>query len=717
MNNVIGIEVNNQFLDLNQAGIRIEKINPFFSPSVYQGDYSFPFTLPATEKNMKTLGFVNLVDVSEKVLSYTATVYIYGLPQFSLKLSITKVRLRSIDVILKGGIRSLNTADKKLTEFFADYGYSLGNYQAEITQKATLISKEKNWNVYGFTFVPFYAPNFYSGKNNTFCGVMNRMNSTNGDIYENSGASPNKYALVPFFFLFYLLNEIWKAEGLSPTGSFWEHPELKTLLVFNNYAIDARIQSDDTKLLSNGVLNLTFSGQRPTLTANKQGAFDFAAAWDYGSQEYVITKAGDYSFSFHLNGQSATTASLRPPHPYPGSFEIYHNATKVGAIGINRDWSVNHTYLLNYSFSAGAGNIGDTIHVEFAKNTDVGQAQTYFEMSNEAFAIIAINDSVISTSDKFRFKNHMPPDWTVGQLLKEVKNLGVHIEFDFQNNQVKLDIVDELLNIELAEDKTAISEPLYENNVEGSLEGISLGFEFADDEKAEIDIVQDQYVGEFSDFSELPLPSIDGQLAILTNTNEVVQVQPSGAANAWVSIGHNYKPKVYGKGSESAKSKLAPMLMCRQNNEGGTADQNTAVMPYYPGVGSSNSYGLGINSFQPRLVFYRGENVTSTVTSPKGGKYILASTQRYGINGNLVGNYSFRLDQSSGLLLKHCDKMFKAVTNGEIVEKNLNFNALDFINLKTFQKWVIDNNLFLIKSLSIFINNRSAKVKAYLLKL
>lgn len=715
MNNVIAIQLNDVFLDLNDAGIRIEKTNPFFSPSVYQGDYSFPYTLPATDKNMKALGFVNFVAVSDKKLQHPVTVYVFGIPQFSLKLNITKASRRAIEVVLTGGIKSLKNADKTLTEIFSQKKYYLGNSREAVFAKATEISKVGDWQEYGFTFVPFYAPNFYGSKNPSFCGVVNRMNSVTGDIIANDNTNANKYTLVPWLFLHHVLYECFKLEGLNPVGNFWTHPELNKLLLFNNYSFAARANNDNASIeaTENQVLNANI---RPKFTPFQLDSFDNLGGYDISIDEYVILKAGTFHITYYMLGTINSTASVRPPVIKPGVFKIYYDGTLINTKEVKGSYEEETSVVLGIDIVAGAGDIGKTVYVEFEKDTGTFQTQSYYDLSKDANIQVVVEGTVAETSGVVEYKNHLP-NWTLGKLLNEVKKLGVNIEIDSNNGTVQMDIVDELLNLSTAKDLTSKSEPAYLNDMESAQAGIKISYEFEDGDNAEIELDPSRYRGEVFDDNDLPTAANEGDLMSITNTNDVVEVQPVGASKDWISIGHNYSPRTYGNGKEEVKCELAPMLMARQHNEGGTSLQNSALMPYFRGTGSSPLYGLGINPFTPRLVFYRGENVTTTVDSPEGGKYILATTQRYGINGNLVGNYSFRLDQSSGIIPKHTDKVYTSITAGEIVEKNLYFTASDFFNLKTFGKWLIDNDLFLIKSLSIFINNRSAKVKAYLLKL
>jgi hypothetical protein len=717
LNNIVAIEVSGEFLDLNESALRIEKTNPFFSPSVYQGDYSFPFILPNTDKNVKIFGFANIIDSSLKKIELKGNLYVYGVPYLSVKILVTKANRKNITVVLTAGIKTLLNADVKLNELFKDVKLFLGNASDSVKDTTTLISKEEDWKVYGFTFVPFYAPNFYNSKNPSFCGVINRMNSTNGDILFNNLANPNKYTQVPWFFLHWVLNELFKKEGLTPKGSFWNHPEYQKLLITNYYAIEGRAGNDNTRAMSKGVQVLNTHGQKPEFDPYINGSYDGPQAYDVNIDEYTITTAGDYTFNIDINGRLLSTASIRPPVPGGGYFRLIYDGLEVAKTPwLNTDWAVNKSWILTYSFTAAPTDIGKTLYVEYDR-TNVNQGQTYFEMSAEAYFDVRLYNPEAYPETYVYAKNHLPNDWTMAQLLNEVKKLGVNIEINNQLAEIQLDLISDKLKETPVPDLTGRAEKDYENDLESYGRGYQIDYEFSDEEKAIKEIDSNKFIGEFFESAFLPTPSKEGDLAILTLTNEVLEVQPSGSSFIWAVIGHNYQSKLYGSGKEKLAIKLKPSFMCIQNNEGGTSLQNTALMPYFNGIGSSSLYGLGINSFTPTILFLRGQNRTETMTSPRGGNYILASSQRYGINHDVVGDISLRLDESNGAIIQNCDTIYKAITNGEVVEKNLYFTAIDFLNLRSFSKWIVENNLYLTKSLSIFINNRSAKVKAYLLKL
>ena len=101
----------------------------------------------------------------------------------------------------------------------------------------------------------------------------------------------------------------------------------------------------------------------------------------------------------------------------------------------------------------------------------------------------------------------------------------------------------------------------------------------------------------------------------------------------------------------------------------------------------------------------------------KGGIYSLASSTIHGINKNVVGEYGFRLDNTTGIIRKLCERFYIAMTNAEEVERDLSLDAKEIISVKSTSKINIDFNVFLIKNLTTSITKNVARVKGVFLKL
>jgi hypothetical protein len=723
---LIAIEINNEFLDLGDTSVRYELVNPIFSTEIYQGDYSFPFTIPATRKNLKTLVFVNSLDVSDRKLEHTVSLHLYGIPRYTVKLRVIKVRKYSIDIRLSGGLKALKNIDKKLSEIDLGPDYDLGNNQPDILAKAKLAAECGDWSVYGFSFVPFSQPNFYNGNNPDFAGVVNRVNSVTGDLLANptTGAVLNKYTLVPFIFQKYLLNKIWQAEGLTPSGTYWDDKEYSALLLYNNFAIEIRPRNFSTKVKTVGNLQLAINNQKLEFFVGPEDTYDNPAAWNTSTFEYTFINTGLHNISIVIEGKQNTSAAVPPLTLFAGFIHVWYDGAIIRVIKPSPQgvFSIDsETLTINLQLNIAGGDIGKTLYLDFFKDPNPEQVNTFFELSDRCIIEVTIDaNSLPATPSSFiQFKNHVA-DMTVGEFLTELRKDGIMYEIDMDKAEVKMNIIDRDLEKDDAIDMTGKASVDYEMIIEDSGKGVSLGYVFPDAENAEIEIPAGKLIGEFmvQQVSEFPAPATEGTYLIMGLSNQVWKVVKDGAnLNSWKHMGHNYAPFKIGNGEMKLQSKLPPMGMCINLNEGGTFDQNLALMPWHEGIGSSDLFGVGINPFDFRRVFWRGYNQFGGAENPKTGKYILANTDIRGLNRNIVGKRSFRLDKEYGMIRHNSERFYTAVSTSEIVEKEMYLEAKDFHKIKGTSKIYVDFNRFIIKSLSTYVTTVSAKAKAILLKL
>lgn len=720
MPGIIDIEVNGVFLDIEEPQIRLETVNSVFTTDFYQGDYSFPFELTMTPNNVKALGYVNQIDTDQVPKEYAATVYIFGIPERSGKLVVTRSRRESVSVVITGGINALKNASKKLSEVMpADY--VLGNSPTEAYNRATLASQITDYSVYGFTFVPFSQPDFYDGKNTAFLGVCNRVNSVTGAILGNSTVTiSNKYNLVPWVFVHFVLAQIFKAEDLNPTGSYWTDPELKTLLLTNNRALDARQTNYDSFLTVVNSTNYTATGQKIAFFTGPEGTYDNAYAWDAAGTQYVIKNAGKHNITVYLRVLLDSTATLKPPVLDGGSVRVIYNGGTVGGHGLNVAQSgYSGALTISVVINAGVGDINKTVYVEYVKSTGLWQNQTYAIIQPGSFFSVDIDLATAPSipATVVRWKNHLP-DWTVGEFLAEIKKLGVLFDFDYSANTAKMDAVNNLLVTNEIIDLTEYSEPGYELNMEDVGKGLKMRYQFPAGQGVVSETDSNLHQGEFATRSDFPAPGAEGSTAVSYQTNEIYQVAKNGTLDAaWELKGHYQPEYTIGNGEKVLDIKLAPVLMTLADNEGGTSQQNKALMPYFKGRGSSELFGLGVEPVVPRLVFFRGANQTGLSATPQGGVYPYAGTGTTGINANTVGKYDLRLDRANSLPRLFMQGIFEAVNTNPVLEKNLFLRPGVFFKLKGTAKVVVDFNVFVIKSISTTLTRKTAKAKAYLLKI
>lgn len=734
------ILVNNVFLDIGDSVLRYELVNPMFITELYQDAYSFPFTIPASELNIKALNYANYLDNSNRNTEYDAWLYIYGVPKFKCKLRITKSNTRTITVSLYSGIKALTNADKKLSEIDLGEDYFLGNTQDEILATAKTATQSGNWQAYPFAFVPFAAPNFYNGNNPNWGGVVNRVDPTTGNIWPIPALGfYNKYTYVPWLFLFYVLYRIFKAENLTIQGSFWTDPEMSKLLLVNNKSLDERTKSKDAFMMMNGTQQFTTTGQKLKFKV-APGMYDSLGGYNPSNDTFTFKAIGDYVITVELIYRAHVDTGTQPSVAHGGSFSIKYDGTDIGnseGLSTEKETTKLFSTFVGYSqkrrvvFDArvtiGSGDIGKSFVLYYNKGTGNLQSNTILDVYNGVnidgatydtlLTVRCENNPQVQPSKTIKFGEHVG-DFTVAGFLSELKKIGLTYDFDYTKGTVTIDKNDSRVTSSNILELTDKSAEDIELSFENSGKGLTLAYEFPAEENAKPNIAKDKVLGEFEDPAYFASPRKDGDYIISSSTRELYKSRVDATYGMmWEKAGYWYPDFVYGKGETSVVCKLAPVQMCIADNEGGSSNQNKALMPYIAGVGTSPIYGVGVNDFALRLVFWRGLNNDGVADTKRGGNYVLASTGMYNINRQKVGNYTFNLETEEGLLRATSERMYTVLTKAEQVEANVYANPADLHSVTAASKVSLKYNTFIPKSFSILINRATAKIKAVMYKI
>lgn len=718
----IAIEVNGTFLDLTERSLRLEVVNAAFDSSVFQGDYSFPFDIPATAKNLMVLGNPSFVDAGFLNEKFDAQVYVFGLPKYLLTLSVTKANKKRISIVLNGGLKALRNADKKLSEIAWPADILLGNTSSSCAAKAKQITLANNWQTYGIAFVPFYAPDFYNGQNPFWGNVCNKQDSTTGGFLSN--VSTNNANLVPWLYLHFVLYTIFKENGLTISGDYWSNEEFATILLVCNKSYDILGDNYNTKVIQDytspgTVYNAT--GQVVGLDLGPSGTFDNAFGWDNATDEYVIKMAGTYTFDFAylLKVNSSASIVTRPFQLDAGAIEFYFDGALVASNDITAQLSLDikeEQNSIKWQFTAVSGDVGKAFQIKFKKGTGINQGPTYINLLEASLNITNSQSGILSRPEMAVKFSDIAPDTTVGNFLAELKKFGLDYNFS-QPGQVIINTVDKQLRESNVIDlSTQAGEPS-DVNYDHIGKGYKIGYQFTNVDNASLGLEASKFEGETWIHEDLPLPSVEGNWRIITSTNEIYKVVTNSSnVNEWQFAGYNYDAYQIGAGEQNNTPAIAPVQMVIATNAGGTSLQNAALMPRYFGKGSTDLYGLGKTNPPLNICFYRGENQLGPRTDDRGGVYFYAGTGQYGVNGNIVGNYTFRLDTRANIIRSNTEIFLEKRNSNPIVEFEAATTATIANSITGSSKMIIDNNVYLVKSLSVFFKRSVAAIKAYVLK-
>jgi hypothetical protein len=313
-------------------------------------------------------------------------------------------------------------------------------------------------------------------------------------------------------------------------------------------------------------------------------------------------------------------------------------------------------------------------------------------------------------------KNHVP-DITVAELLKALKGLAqMEITIDWDLRQFIMNYAENMINNPAEIDLTELCDPFPEQIFDDKNKGYILNYDFGSQDALTTDNFKtlDPSISiiEYNTKFDLPAPAILNSFAVVKNKNKLMQVQLVASVLTWIEYSDYYYPVKVGKGGREIKIELAPMMMTdAHDNYSATSDPNDikALMPTISETGSSVLFDLGINPPSLRVVFMRGK-----ITGTYGGNYIYASSTNIDINGNIVGDYTLKLQGSDGWYQRFLEKILLAIDNSAVYEYLI---LLPASYLKYKGKAQIANVNYLFKNVSMFIGKSIKQSVVKLLKL
>lgn len=693
------IIVNNEVLDILDDTIRFEKVSDFFEFNQSSSDYSFPFIVPATDKNNRILGFLNNPDTINRKLSIPCYVDYEGINSFSAILVINSFTSKRYNITIKSGVNTLSTSKKLLTELNLGGDFFLGADNDAIAEKVAEINGTENWADYGFCFPPIYAPNFYQDSDNTsFCGVINRVNSDTGLPLYNSVTAINVYTMVPLFYVFWILNKIALEEGLRLEGEFISDPEFAKLLVTNMQSLDAPSQTSQA-------LVRTFSSQifndvteHVQLRSDIPNTNDNAGAWSNSLYEYEFLVEGHYSINVtlkyhktHTNAQGV--AYLKVSGGTSLGSDVVPSFLIAGA---------QRTITFSVLFYVPTAYLGRKLYVEFEN-----PVSTPGEIVVDSDSSMFIENLELSGLNVYTTSlnpiNHLQPISVNDFLLSLKKQFNLIWDIDKTRGIFKIDFSEENTGSVETEDITNLVSPDVEVFVENIEKNYFLKFETTDLEFKDFDV--SKITGFYRTPSVFPTPKYSGELVCLLTTNKVYIAVNSGTTLIWQE--HTNLFNGYSTGDVNQEEILldySPVEMCYENNVNTSFVHTPAIMPYIQDKGSSAMFGLGANEHKPRFVFLRGLN--NPTGSDIGGQYLLASTGCYTINGYAVGRRSLVIYSEFGLLESLFKNTIAILISQEVHERAIFLNAPMLLSMSKTKRYLINNIPYKYKSISIPFSKR-----------
>lgn len=253
---MIGIQINGEFLELPvSTTTQIERNTPLTLGDEIIGEYSFPFVFKASPHNMRLCGFINELGTIKNSSNLKIEASYYENNFFAYKGTLVAEYVNTnlnrpgegeISVYFLAGISSFYQQAKNVYLKDIDLGGDrsfqslLFLYEAQSTWYKTSDQTD-------FVFAPIYNPGFLRIDVSTYSNgepvpedVM--PNFMNKIIYYNNVVTlatlPNRYNLVPFIYLVYLIKRVFYAFNFTITGEILEDEDFKKIYVDNYQAVD-----------------------------------------------------------------------------------------------------------------------------------------------------------------------------------------------------------------------------------------------------------------------------------------------------------------------------------------------------------------------------------------------------------------------------------------------------------------------------------------------
>jgi hypothetical protein len=683
-------------LDLGDIRLRWELPNSVFETEVIQNDFTFPFTLPISSVNMKAFNFINLPQVTKQGVKFNVD-FFYEEISVSAILIITGIKKNGFTCNIAAGLSALKNADKSLKELV----YNSGN-PINIPNFNNLTAYETvNWKN-AIAFPPHYNPDFYGDSNPDFCGVVNRQNGDDRSYLTNTIYTGNKYTFVPFVYLHYILKTIFDAENLTILGSYWNHPDFASLLVYNNYALD--------KLNPVGLFSQTsYSGGLGGLVVIVPFTQTAGSGFDNLTHKYPVAVSGNYTFNLTLQG------SIYFPAATIYNSVLYIRYETGGVVSTDIFEVVLSSFMMLTPFSINLTATASLVQFDRVWVEVVSANIFVLGLTSATFNITLDPVDVNYHENNISINNHVP-DITVSDFLNKLKRLAeVDFNLDWNNNTVYLKFIENTLKADVECDFTPFADP-YPEQLLNKGKGYTVNYDFGSNDDLlnnnfkQIDA--NRFLGDFQAYF-FPLPSASGQLARCLSTNQVFQSKPNGSFGfQWEYIGDYYYPQKVNNGKTDYKIEFAPLFMTFGSpavNEG-TGLRAITLMPQIKQKGSSPAFDLGLNDAGLRVVFFRG-----VYNDPYwGGTHVVASSGTFGLSGDVIGAQNLKLDGDDGIFTRYIKNILTIIDNNEIFEYKINLPAS---YLRFRNKIHLDGVNWLIKNVSVSFAKSIKQSVVKLLKL
>ena len=256
---MLALKVNDTFLDIDGASINLEINSPLFSFEITPGDFSYPFNIPPTSKNLIALKHIDVLEIENEIElgTFSAELFLLGNPYLQGELVVLSSNNKSIKVNFNGAtsIFYKGIKNKLLTDFdpfnpktsFSPYASILASYQVCDFVCYEVVNR-KFWNdLPAYIGVENFRALYPSGLTQNVGNEVSQ--EVNGGTYTFT---------VPMIYVFNYLEHVFNTFGYTLKGDLMSDPEIRTLTFLNNHSLNDEVytSSGSHSFLASGIPNL-----------------------------------------------------------------------------------------------------------------------------------------------------------------------------------------------------------------------------------------------------------------------------------------------------------------------------------------------------------------------------------------------------------------------------------------------------------------------------
>lgn len=628
---MLEIQINNNILELPEDfSLMLEFRNPMFNDI---GDFSFPFKILATVVNQFFLGFPERINNDNSAITFDTKVY------FSHYLFMTGTSV-FMKYIMEGGKKYYYLKfllSRGNFNFLAKKNLRDVDYGSEIdlgaTQAAVITEIENNYIVKNYPDVDCNFPetrndDFYGDDiNGDFDNFINYYDHAFSNFHANTinedPTPDNINTLVPYPYLFFVLKKALGDIGFNSSGDFWSHEELSTLLIHNNFALDAKVKKYftdvDSSLTPYVVPNVSVKIKLNNEIEDDDGCFN------------IVT----YQYTTQNKGYHEIQISIKVTY-VGGAADYFLNQN---LITIDTGPLLNGLYTsINFVTYIDAGEVGDvfSLHIWLTNGGTLNNVRVKF--NNTSYS------NLNRLTKNINFQNHIP-NINIKDMIKAIEFIfGFKLFPNNINKEVKLfflkDILSSIDYIDVTEECDGQVSQDFDNE-----KSFNINFDWSGNDDRVSDNFKDyseyEYLGEYDIYDDLPEIDKINQIALVKNANWIYISKVNDILNYyyWSYLTDNFLDFIYNdtKNIITENPEVSPVLMYLRGN--------VWIHPVVLQKGTSEAFDTGINEFAFRLLFYRGMQ-----PDHNSNDYPLGSITRLNSLGDSVGAIELRWAGDYGLV-------------------------------------------------------------------